>query len=239
MTSKEEVPSVLYWAQMATLNPGTHWKKYVPHAKMTAPETLEVKFSPNVVRLDISGPELPNLSFYDLPGVINVAEIDEERYLVGLVKNLVKEYIKSDNCVNLLALPMTDDAANSSAAGIIKEAQAERRTIGKKRLQTTKRQTNIRPGVLTKPDRVQSGESMEQWTTILNGQRFALGKGYFIVKNNPDPKVEHAQARAEEVEFFNNTEPYSTDLEKYSHRFGTHRLQAALSHELKAQILTR
>lgn len=47
-----------------------------------------------------------------------------------LVKNLVKDYIKSDNCINLLALAMTDDAANSSAMGIIKEMGAQNRTIG-------------------------------------------------------------------------------------------------------------
>ena len=56
---------------------------------------------------------------------------EDERYLVKLVRNLVKDYITVDNCINLLALPMTDDAANSSAAGIIKEVGAQARTVGK------------------------------------------------------------------------------------------------------------
>lgn len=81
-----------------------------------------------MVRLEISGPNLPNLSFYDLPGVINVSDVPEESYLVDLVKNLVKQYIKADNCINLLALPMTDDPANSSASRLIREEAAESRT---------------------------------------------------------------------------------------------------------------
>ena len=49
---------------------------------------------------------------YDLPRVINVSELAEEAYLVNSVRNLLKDYIKADECINLLALPMTDDPAN-------------------------------------------------------------------------------------------------------------------------------
>jgi len=139
------------------------------------------------------------------------------------VKNLVREYIKADNCINLLALPMTADAANSTAAEIIREEKAQGRTLG----------------VLTKPDRVQPGESLEQWTSILNGGKFPLGYGYHVIKNNPDPTVDHATARAEEADFFNSTEPYATQLEGYRSRFGTLQLQTALSQRLTAQIATR
>lgn len=46
------------------------------------------------------------------------------------MKDLVKEYIQADNCINLLALAMTDDAANSSAMEIINEMNAHHRTLG-------------------------------------------------------------------------------------------------------------
>lgn len=182
-----------------------------------------MKFSPNVVRLEISGPDLPNLSFYDLPGVINVSDVPEESYLVDLVKNLVKQYIKADNCINILALPMTDDPANSSASRLIRDEAAEIRTVG----------------VLTKPDRVQEAESLDQWIQILAGQRFELGHGYHIVKNNPDPNVNHATARAQEKEFFTRNTPWSTDLKEYNDRFGTLQLQTFLSQILTAQIKDR
>ena len=199
-------------------NTGTHPKRYMP-GNVSAPEDyLQVKFSPNIIRLDISGQGLPNLSFYDLPGVINVSDTPEEGYLVNLVKNLVKDYVQAEDSINLLAIPMTDDPANSSASQLIRELKAEARTLG----------------VLTKPDRRQIGEAMDQWSQILNGARFCLGLGYYVVKNNPDPSVDHATARAEENHFFSTEDPWA-DLPDQS-RFGTLKLQTALSQLLTNQI---
>jgi len=64
---------------------------------------------------------------------------------VNLVRNLVKEYIRADDCINLLMISMTDDPANSSASKLIRKIKAE-----------------VRIGVLTKPDRYQKGESLGQ-----------------------------------------------------------------------------
>lgn len=68
LTSKADVEDALYRAQLAILNIGNSHEDYrlgLPLLK----DNLKVKFSPNVIQLDISGPQLPNLSFYDLPGV--------------------------------------------------------------------------------------------------------------------------------------------------------------------------
>ena len=223
VTSKDDVASVLQLAQLATLNPGTAPEVYMPNQRHVVNHTIQVKFSPNVIRLDISGPNLPNLSFYDLPGVINVSDIAEESYLVNLVKNLVKEYVRAEDSINLLAMPMTDDPANCSAFRLIRDLKAEGRTIG----------------CLTKPDRLQEGESMDQWIEILNGQRYNLGFGYFVIKNNPDPSVDHATARVEEAEFFSATEPWAAVLKAHSARFGTLSLQTTLSQRLTNQIQKR
>lgn len=222
VTSKDDVVDALERAQLATLNPSSSYEKYKPGNPILWKDH-QVKFSPNVIRLDISGPDLPNLSFYDLPGVINVSEVPEEAYLVDLVRNLVKEYIQAEDCINLLALTMTDDPANSSAFSLVKEVKAEERTVG----------------CLTKPDRIQEGESIDQWTQILSGERFHLGFGYHVIKNNPDARVNHAIARKEEVTFFGGTEPWTTTLNAYNDRFGTLLLQTALSQRLTAQIRTR
>ncbi|KAF3491336.1 dynamin family protein [Arthroderma uncinatum] len=223
LTDKAALQEHLKWAQLATLNPGRSHTDFVPGDDQDADGTYtQVKFSPNVVRLDITAPRFPNLSFYDLPGVINVAEIDEEKYLVTLVENLVKEYIRAQNCIVLLTLPMTDDATNSSAARIIRDIPgARKRTLG----------------VLTKPDRVElkNGNEYDQWREILRGEKFSTGHGYYVVQNNPDPRVDHATAREEELHFFSHP-PWQTELVEYNDRFGTRRLQAALSRLLLKQI---
>lgn len=220
LSNKNEVQETIQWAQIAILNPGRPSRDYIPGRNEDLSMDCQVKFSPNVVRLDISAPNFPNLSFYDLPGVISQAEFDDERYLVALVENLVRQYISQENCIVLQTLPMTDDATNSSAGRIMRDVRgATERTLG----------------VLTKPDRVQSGESYNQWIEILEGDKFTLGHGYFVVQNNPDPTVEHAQAREEETAFFSSG-PWSTDLAAYKTKFGTQNLKHALSRLLLDQI---
>ena len=117
---------------------------------------------------------------------------------------------------------MTDDPANSTAFDLVRKVKAEARTVG----------------VLTKPDRVQQSESFEQWVDVLSGRKFKLGFGYHVIKNNPDPEIDHATARQEEREFFQGT-LWTTNLSQYAARFGTLQLQTALSHKLTAQIRAR
>jgi hypothetical protein len=236
--SKDEVASALKWAQLAILNPGTSIDKYKPGFNTRTLKTLEVKFSPNIVRVDISGSKLPNLS-YDLPSVINNYNVDEERYSVSLVKALVMQYVEQENCNIVLALPMTDDPANSNALAIVKELGAQSRTVGGLLSDLFPAPCSRAIGVLTKPDRIQQGESLNQWSEILAGQKFKFGCGYHIVKNNSNPAVDHATARAEEKEFFEYTPPYSTSWLEYHDHFGTLQLQETLSQKLTAQIIRR
>lgn len=220
LTDKSEVENAIKWAQIAILNPNSDSEIYIPGKNQRSPETTAVKFSPNVVRLDISAPGFPALSFYDLPGVISQPEHDDETYLVGLVENLVKHYVSQENCIVLLTLTMTDDATNSSAARLIRDIKsAKERTLG----------------VLTKPDRISKLESFDQWKEILAGEKFKLGHGYYVVRNNQNPTVDHAKARMEEDEFFSDPFWVGT-MSQYRDRFGVRRLQTALSTILMHQI---
>ncbi|KAI4256558.1 MAG: hypothetical protein L6R42_006150 [Xanthoria sp. 1 TBL-2021] len=217
---KADIPEALHLAQLATLNPGSDPARYLPGAKNNSGNNRQVQFSPNVIRLDVSSPDVPNLSFYDLPGVINQAEIPEEEYLVTLVRNLVRSYIEDDACINLLAMPMTDDAANSTASKLVQEANANNRTIG----------------VLTKPDRVQN-DDMSQWIEILESKKFKIGHGYYVVRNDPDPELSNAVARQKEDQFFDQGLWVGT-LGAHRDRFGTLKLSSKLSKLLNSQIRT-
>jgi hypothetical protein len=221
--NKSQIAKAIWCGQLAILNPSTDSQDFLPEkvgdeGQMPMPQ---VKFSPNAVRLDISGPGLPNLSFYDLPGVISQAEQDNERYLVDLVENLVKDYISQEHCIVLLTLPMTDDATNSSAARLVRDIKgAKERTLG----------------VLTKPDRLASSEAFVQWLEILQGNKFRLGHGYYVVRNNSDHLISHAEARDEEELFFTSS-MWKGQLSSFQDRLGTRKLQAALSDLLMRQIL--
>lgn len=88
LTDKSQVQDALIRAQSAVLNPSRNWREFVPDyphpypsstsfSEFKSPPSLgdfQVKFSPNVVCMDITGPDLPNLAFIDLPGVIQSTE---------------------------------------------------------------------------------------------------------------------------------------------------------------------
>jgi GTPase SAR1 family protein len=175
--NREEVRDLIHRAQLATLNPTVDQTRYVPRAGLKDEEisqSLEVKFSPNIIRLDIQGPEYCNLSFTDLPGIITMSEIKSERYLVDLVANLMKEHIKRKSCIVILTLPMNTDVENSTAFAMIRDHSAEERTLG----------------VLTKPDTVQGEASLARWQEmLLDNSSFRLGHGFHAVMMHHDPDI--------------------------------------------------
>ena len=64
-------------------------------------ERAEAQFSPNTVALEVRGPDLADLNFYDLPGVFITAKRDEDRFLERVVKNLTCDYISRPNAIIL------------------------------------------------------------------------------------------------------------------------------------------
>lgn len=52
--SKDEVQEILSWAQLATLNPDKLPELYMPGRNRNTSKSMGVKFSPNVVRVDVS-----------------------------------------------------------------------------------------------------------------------------------------------------------------------------------------
>jgi hypothetical protein len=81
----------------------------------------EADFSPNIVAVEISGPRLPALSFYHLPGIFVSAATQEERYLIKLFENLAAKYIKHENALIILAMTMTNDPGLSKTSAIIEK----------------------------------------------------------------------------------------------------------------------
>jgi len=223
LNNKRDVPDALKWAQLAILNPGTNFRAYIPGQNRAASNYSEVEFSPNVVRIDISGPFLPNLAFYDLPGIIAIANNDDGKYLPKLIKKLAEIYMSDPSTIILKTVPMNHDAANSGAHRLITLCKAQERTIG----------------VLTKPDLI-SPDSLNQWVRILSNEDHRLPLGYFSVMNDADPNVEHSKARFAESLFFDRlVKEVHPVFAPYRHRFGTLHLQEHLSTLLAKQIQKR
>ncbi|CAN9098449.1 unnamed protein product [Alternaria alternata] len=211
-------------AQTAIINPMMDYKEFLKAPIGALGDYHSCEFSPNVVFIAISHPDLPALSFYDLPGIIGQAESPETGYLVDFVHDLVTDYVKDPEALILVTCSLENDIANSTAGGIARKLNATDRCIG----------------VLTKPDRLPAGSRYEKLKAVFDQQRFALGHGYFVVKNLDQDEIHqgltHQQARIREQEFFAEGEPWATDFVDYGHRFGTLNLQRFLSGKLAEQI---
>lgn len=184
-----------------------------------------VEFSPNKVILDITAPGQPSLSFIDLPGVVRQMNTPEGKWFVGLVENFVTDHIKQGNSLILLARSMESDFANSSGAALIDQCEgALARTVG----------------CLTKPDRWPVGTKTHIIQSVLRGDAFAVGHGYFVTKQpnqvELNKNMSANDARSSEDQFFTHA-PWSTELQDFQERFGTFKLRDFLSVKLTNQIL--
>ncbi|KAH7908747.1 P-loop containing nucleoside triphosphate hydrolase protein [Hygrophoropsis aurantiaca] len=208
LTNKEDVEVWLRRAQAAILNPDissdTFHTKSLLELK-TFKRTLQ--FSKNVVRVHIRDPEATDLSFYDLPGLIQ----NEEEDVIDIVRGLVESYIKQKNTLILTTIPMSDDMENQQSMKLAKMADPDgKRIIG----------THSNAGVLTKPDMLTAGSSgaLQRWRNLLDGrlgdnqEKHRLKHGYYCVRLPDDEdrarRLSRIQCQQREEQFFDETPPW-------------------------------
>jgi GTPase SAR1 family protein len=233
VSDKSELEEVLRWAQIALLNPSLDYHQFIPGSGTIAQNGLkqgqkhEADFSPNIVAIEISGPRLPALSFYDLPGIFVSAANKEEQYLIKVFENLAEKYIKHENALIILAMTMANDPGLSKTSALIEKYKAEKRTIG----------------VLTMPDRLQKGSTHMDFDAILRGKEHPLPRGYFVTKQpGPDfvPRIDyHLQAREDEDAFFDSDPLFTGEWREFRDRCCTTAIQTYLSQEFARLIAQR
>ncbi|KAJ7269617.1 P-loop containing nucleoside triphosphate hydrolase protein [Mycena rebaudengoi] len=165
ITDKNKVEVALRRAQLAVLNPGVGFAEILEmdeeQLRKGIPNHEPLLFSRNVVCVDLEGPDLTDLYFLDLPGIIQNAE----PHIVQLVEEMVVSHIRG-HCLILVALPMTDDIENQKALRLAHQVDPEgRRTIG----------------VMTKPDMLSAGstKARDLWLDVIEGRRHVLHHGYY------------------------------------------------------------
>ncbi|RMJ16259.1 hypothetical protein CDV36_004089 [Fusarium kuroshium] len=224
MVDHSDIEEVLRWAQIAILNDDKSHELFVPGSggiANTVPidraaETVAAKFSPNIVALEIKGPELPDLSFYDMPGIFQNPADARDDYLVSVVRNLSREYIQHPSAIILCSMPMNSDAENSSTFGLIRRLGALNRTIG----------------VLTKADLIPEGGNHEQWLAIMREEAHTTGLGYFITSRPQGKDLDELKRWEEHVFVDYGFDRWPVAFHPFSDRCGIEKLKAFLSEKL-------
>ncbi|KAG8705909.1 hypothetical protein FRC09_002697 [Ceratobasidium sp. 395] len=225
LTSRDEVQERIRRAQLAILNPTIDSLSF-----LTSDENAQYRsrsFSQNCVIVELSGNQLSDLNFVDLPGII--ANVSDDRNIgdIQLVEKLVTSYISRPSCLILLTISCENDFENQGAGRLARKHDPNgRRTIG----------------VLTKPDRIEPG-SESPWISMIRGESNALRHGWFSVKQPSarqlDAGLSWEEARALDRQFFEDTSPWSTIDTAFRHRLGCANLIAHLGETLGKVILTR
>lgn len=236
ITNPTGLERVLKWAQIALLNPSQDYKSFVPDSEDFYEEERtrqdpdheeEARFSPNVILVEISGPGLEPLSFFDLPGLFQRAKTEEQQYLVPVFEALTEKYVKHKNALIICAITMKNDPGLSRTTAVIAKCNATDRCIG----------------VLTMPDKLGSSD----YDNILREKTYKLPHGYFVTKQpgkhsriQPGPDY-HVLARQEEEEFFRTDEKWREGGEwsHFRNRCGTTALSKYLSKAFAKLILAR
>lgn len=104
ITDKADVEDRIRRAQRAILNPSTEPQKFLYELEDQTAEQAELSFSKNCVSLSISGKDVADLSFVDLPGLIASVGSAGKTGDIDLVKGLVTSYIEKPSCVILLTV---------------------------------------------------------------------------------------------------------------------------------------
>ncbi|KAL1690988.1 P-loop containing nucleoside triphosphate hydrolase protein [Schizophyllum commune] len=225
---KAEVEDRLRRAQRAILNPRMRSDHFLTRESDEEKEPEgQLTFSSNCVELRISGPEVADLSFCDLPGLIASVGRSGNSNDIALVENLVKSYIKKPSCVILLTVACETDFENQGAHRLAKENDPDgKRTVG----------------VLTKPDRIPSGEE-HHWISFIKNEKEPLEHNWFSVKQPSSHELKQgitwAEARQSENNFFSSTPPWSEMDAMYQKYLRTTNLIKRLSDILSDLVAKR
>ncbi|KAI0002262.1 P-loop containing nucleoside triphosphate hydrolase protein [Russula compacta] len=218
ITEKSEVTERIRRAQRAILSPSTPPDVFLSGAD----PDQEVPFSRNRIVLHISGPDVADLNFIDLPGLF----VGGEEQDIKLIRDLAMSYIEKPSCIILLTVACETDFVNQGAHRLAKEYDPQgERTIG----------------VLTKPDRIPPTEE-ENWLPYIRGEREDTTMWFCVKCPNTqaiNEGITWEEAREEESRFFSHNAAWSTLEEGFKQRLGTGHLTRCLSDKLCELIAER
>ncbi|KAK7693683.1 hypothetical protein QCA50_003253 [Cerrena zonata] len=222
LTNTIDLERMIRYAQVAILNPSSDPNVFLSGS---VPAASELRFCSDVVCIDVKGPELTDLTFIDLPGIITNTGDQENRSDIQTVRDMVESHSSKADTLILLTVTMRDDINNQGAADLARQVDG----VGERTI-----------GVLTKADSIQDGEE-QMWIDVLTGNSNYLKHGYFITKRPSPTELEENlpthEAHARERDFFRTRFPWNT-LPNLQHRMGTPNLTKELS-KLLADVIDR
>lgn len=151
-------------------------------------------FAKDVLSIQIAGPDRPQLTLVDLPGLIHAENKTQTADDVQVVSDLVQEYISNPRTIILAVVSAKNDYANQI---ILKRA----REVDTKGIRTL--------GIITKPDFLYQGsESETAFISLAKNEDIYFTLGWHVLKNlgYDERKCTFSQRNRKEESFFSKGE---------------------------------
>ncbi|KAJ7616329.1 P-loop containing nucleoside triphosphate hydrolase protein, partial [Mycena polygramma] len=189
----------------------------------TAPGQGARTFSEDCVSVHAKGHKLPDLHFYDIPGVIEDVRDGQNPDQIDLIKSLVRKYVAKPNCIVLLIISCDYDLEVGGVARLIfTDPEIKSRTVG----------------VLTKVDKI-SKPKRQSWLETFENKTRNLDNGWFAVKLPEEPDVSWEDARTQERDFFQENNPWKSIDGEGRNRLGSEQLTRYITKLLSNLVANR
>ncbi|KAF2748951.1 GTP-binding protein [Sporormia fimetaria CBS 119925] len=181
-------------------------------------------FAKDVLTVEISGPNRPQLTLVDLPGLIQASNKMQSEEDVSLIKELVLEYMKSPRTIILAVVSAKNDFANQIITKYCRDVDPKgHRTLG----------------IITKPDILVEGTKNQQnWLDIAQNRDVYFELGWHIVKNRSELEGDKSfsQRNAAERQFFSRGKYADLSAKNKGIESLRNRLSTVLQNHLKTEL---
>ena len=141
----------------------------------------------------IQGPDLPQLTLVDLPGLIHTANKDQSTRDIAIVRQILEKYMANKNSIILAIVAADNNIANQAVLELAKGFdQGGVRTLG----------------IITKPDRLGAGSQSEgNYIRYAQNQNIHLKLGWHVLRNRSYDELNASSEDRDALEshFFNSS----------------------------------
>ena len=145
------------------INAATEWMGISPTGGSNA------GFSDDVLKVEISGPDKPELTLVDLPGLYHATTEDQDAEGIRVVRSLIEAYMKNTKSIILAVISARSNYALQPIVNLAREHDSKyERTLG----------------IITKPDSLSPNSSEEDfYIKLANNEEIKLELGWHILRN--------------------------------------------------------
>lgn len=148
------------------------------------------RFSDDILKVEISGPDKPELTLVDLPGLYTSHSTSQDEQGIEIVHDITKRYMENKRSIILAVVSAKNDYHNQRVLNMAEEFDGSReRTIG----------------IITQPDILEAHSDEEaSWLQILKNEKVPLKLGWHALRNRSfeTRKASDDERDRKEKEFF-------------------------------------